>query len=41
MLVDIEQGGRTALESYGLNFASAITLSAIAKYSMNKQLAGE
>jgi uridine monophosphate synthetase len=40
VLVDREQGGRTELESRGLDFASAMTLSAVAKYALDEQLAG-
>lgn len=40
VLVDREQGGRTELENQGLEFAAALTLSGIAKYALDEQLAG-
>ncbi|HET8991932.1 MAG TPA: hypothetical protein VFN31_02780 [Candidatus Saccharimonadales bacterium] len=40
VLVDRQQGGRTELEGQGLEFASAMTLSAIAKYALDEHLAG-
>ncbi|OGL25106.1 hypothetical protein A2884_02020 [Candidatus Saccharibacteria bacterium RIFCSPHIGHO2_01_FULL_48_12] len=40
VLVDREQGGRTELESRGLDFATAMTLSGIAKYALDERLAG-
>ena len=40
VLVDREQGGRTELESQGMEFTAAMTLSGIAKYALDEQLAG-
>jgi orotate phosphoribosyltransferase len=40
VLVDREQGGRTELGSQGIDFASAMTLSGIAKYALDENLAG-
>lgn len=40
VLVDREQGGRTELESRGLDFAAAMTLSGLAKYALDERLAG-
>lgn len=40
VLVDREQGGRTELESHGLEFAAAMTLSGIARYALDEQIAG-
>lgn len=40
VLVDRQQGGRTELESHGLEFAAALTLSGIAKYALDEGLAG-
>jgi orotate phosphoribosyltransferase len=40
VLVDREQGGRTEIESNGLEFAAAMTLSGIAKYALEEGLAG-
>lgn len=40
VLVDREQGGRTELESMGLDFAAAMTLSGIAKYALDEGLGG-
>ncbi|HVC36024.1 MAG TPA: phosphoribosyltransferase family protein [Candidatus Dormibacteraeota bacterium] len=40
VLVDREQGGRTELDSQGIDFAAAMTLSGIAKYALDENLAG-
>ncbi len=39
-LVDREQGGRTELESHGIDFASAMTLRGIAQYALAEKLGG-
>jgi orotate phosphoribosyltransferase len=38
VLVDREQGGRTEVESRGLQFASAMTLSSIARYALDENV---
>lgn len=40
VLVDREQGGRSELESQGIEFSAAMTLSGIAKYALDERLAG-
>lgn len=40
VLVDRQQGGRTELESQGIDFAAAMSLSAIAQYARDERLAG-
>ena len=40
VLVDREQGGRTELAAHGIDFASVMTLSGIAKYALDENLAG-
>jgi orotate phosphoribosyltransferase len=40
VLVDREQGGRTELDSQGIDFAAAMTLSSIARYALDENLAG-
>ena len=40
VLVDRQQGGRTELESRGIGFVSAMTLSGIARYALSERKAG-
>lgn len=40
VLVDREQGGRSELESQGIDFAAALSLSSIARYALDNRLAG-
>jgi orotate phosphoribosyltransferase len=40
VLVDREQGGRTELAAHDIGFAAAMTLSGIAKYALDENLAG-